>query len=64
MQAQGLLQSDALLFINSIANRQADIGDGVDEEQGIALEQALCPVSYTHLDVYKRQAQGYFAQPV
>ena len=57
------LQSDALLFITSIANVSLTVEDGVDAEQGIALEQALClhaledlagmehgdPVSYTHL---------------
>ena len=32
----------ALSIFLHILNRQADIGDGVDEEQGIALEQALC----------------------
>ena len=31
----------ALSIFLHILNRQADIGDGVDEEQGIALEQAM-----------------------
>ena len=55
MQTQGMNEQsqDFLEVLYYIAGMQIQLGAMVEELQGV--REQLAPVSYTHLDVYKRQ---------
>ena len=44
---------------NDLVGRLAEVRTGANNEQLDTYARSVMPVSYTHLDVYKRQAQTH-----